>query len=134
MEMEKKLEIKHRMRRHEILKNKKKQLYLAKKAAEEVKNMKPMPEIKVSETAQKVLNSIKKLKNKRLLEKLSNKLDHSALKGKTRYDVLKEMKNKIKKDEIEKKKEEQHKFFLKLQKERINKRKKTENNFGLLRF
>ena len=45
--MEKKLEIKHRMRRHQIIQDKKKQMYIAKKAELEAKKVTPMPEIKL---------------------------------------------------------------------------------------
>ena len=134
MEMEKKLEIKHRMRRHEILKNKKKQMFLAKKAEMDIHNMKPMPKIKISETAQKVLKNIKSLKNKKLLKRLKDTISHESLKGKTRYNILKEMKNKLEQEEIEKKKQEQNDFFIKMAERKLIRKKKTEKNFGLLRF
>ena len=131
--MEKKLETKHRMRRQEILKNKKKQLYLAKKAELEAKKNTPVPEIKVSNTAQKVLKNIKSIKNKKLVKKLKESIKFDELKGKTRYNFLKEIKKKLDEEEKQKQKEKQEKFFNEMKKNNIVEVEK-KRNFGLLRF
>ncbi len=131
--MEKKLEIKHRMRRQEILKNKKKQLYIAKKAELEASKTTPVPEVKVSNTAHKVLKNIKSIKNKKLVKKLNESIKLDGLKGKTRYNFLKEIKKKLDEEEKQKRKEEQEKFFNEMRKKNTVKVEK-KINFGLLRF
>ena len=132
--MEKKLEIKHRMRRHEILKNKKKQMYIAKKAELEAKKATPIPEIKVSNTAEKVLKNIRSIKNKKLVKKLNDNIKLDKLKGKTRYNFLKEIKEKLDLEEKEENKKKQEIFFTEMNKKKEKKQVRVNNNFGLLRF
>ncbi len=133
--MEKKLEAKHRIRKYEILKNKREQLYIAKKAELEAKKMNPIPYIKVSDTAQKVLKNIKNIKNKNLIKKLNEKVSLYGLKGNTRYNFLKEIKTKLYEEELEKKKKEQEKFFIEMNKKKeIEKRFIKKPSFRLLRF
>lgn len=132
--MEKKLEIKHRMRRHQILKNKKKQMYIAKKAEIEAKKITPIPDIKVSNTAEKVLKNIRSIKNKKLVKKLNDSIQLDKLKGKTRYNFLKEIKDKLDQEEEEKSKKKQENFFFEMNKKKEKKYVKVNNNFGLLRF
>lgn len=134
MAMEKKLEIKHRMRRHEILKNKKKQMYIAKKAELEAKKTTPIPEIKVSNTAEKVLKNIRSIKNKKLVKKLNDNIKLDKLKGKTRYNFLKEIKEKLDLEEIKENKKKQESFFTEMNKKKEKKQVRVNNNFGLLRF
>ena len=134
MAMEKKLEIKHRMRRHQILKNKKKQMYIAKKAEIEAKKITPIPDIKVSNTAEKVLKNIRSIKNKKLVKKLNDSIQLDKLKGKTRYNFLKEIKDKLDQEEEEKSKKKQENFFFEMNKKKEKKYVKVNNNFGLLRF
>ena len=132
--MEKKLEMKHRMRRHQIIKDKKKQMYIAKKAELEAKKVTPTPEIKVSNTAEKVLKNIRSIKNKKLVKKLNNSIKLDKLKGKTRYNFLKEIKDKLDQDEKEMNKKKQEKFFVEMNKKIEKKNVIVNNNFGLLRF
>lgn len=132
--MEKKLEMKHRMRRHQIIKDKKKQMYIAKKAELEAKKVTLIPEIKVSNTAEKVLKNIRSIKNKKLVKKLNNSIKLDKLKGKTRYNFLKEIKDKLDQDEKEMNKKKQEKFFVEMNKKIEKKNVIVNNNFGLLRF
>jgi len=133
--MEKKLEIKHRIKKYEILKEKKKQLYIAKKAELEARKMNPIPYIKVSDTAQQVLKNIKSIKNKNLIKKLKENVSLGGLKGKTRYNFLKEIKTKLYEEELEKKKKEQENFFIEMNKKKdMEKNVIKKSSFGLLRF
>lgn len=132
--MEKKLEIKHRIKKYEILKEKKKQLYMAKNAELEARKMNPIPYIKVSDTAHKVLKNIKSIKNKNLIKKLNEKVLFNSLKGKTRYNYLKEIKTKLYEEELEEKKKEQEKFFIEMNKKKEMEKIIKKPHFGLLRF
>ena len=132
--MEKKFEIKHRMRRYEKLKNKKKQMYIAKKAELEAKKITPIPDIKVSNTAEKVLKNIRSIKNKKLVKKLNDNIKLEKLKGKTRYNFLKEIKDKLDQQEKEENKKKQESFFTEMNKKKEKEYVKVNNNFGLLRF
>ena len=121
------------MRYQEILKNKKKQLYIAKKAEMEAKKITPLPKVEVSDTAEKILKNIKKIKNKKLIKNLQKSIKLDELRGITRYNFLKEIKDKLDQEEREENKKNQEKFFDKL-KNKKEKNKKINQPFGLLRF
>ena len=89
-------------------------MYLAKKAAMNVKNIKALPEIKMSDTAEKVLKNIQVSKNKRLLKRINEKISHSIIKSNSRYDILKEMKMKLEREKEKKKKKRTRNIFFKI--------------------